>query len=100
MVDSINTSNAAKLRLNAYQADGAAKAPAGSRPPASVGSVDSVTLSDAVSVHLAEGLAEKGPPFDLERVTRIKQAVAEGRYPVDPGRITDAIFQDYNALMR
>jgi len=33
-------------------------------------------------------------------VTRIKQAVADGQYPVDAQRITDRIFQDYSALMR
>ena len=56
--------------------------------------------SDAMSVQLAESLAEKGPHFDVERVDRIKQAVAEGRYPIDPQRIADSIFQDYAALSR
>ena len=49
---------------------------------------------------MAERLADAGPPFDAARVTRIKQAVADGQYPVDAQRITDSIFQDYSALMR
>jgi len=53
-----------------------------------------------MSVQLAESSAEKGPHFDVERVDRIKQAVAEGRYPIDRQRIADSIFQDYAALSR
>ncbi|RHZ93351.1 flagellar biosynthesis anti-sigma factor FlgM [Cereibacter sphaeroides] len=36
-----------------------------------------------------------GPPVDLELVQKIKDAIAEGKYPVDLERITDALFADY-----
>jgi len=100
MVESVNSSLAARTRLQTSYADTAVTKqaqPASNTAP--INSVDKVVLSDSVSVQLAESLAQKGPPFDLERVSRIKQAVAEGRYPVDPQRITDSIFQDYSALL-
>ena len=98
MVDSISSSNAAKLRIQAPQPDGTAGAPAPSGKP--VTAIDEVRLSDTATVKTAARLAEAGPPFDAGRVERIKQAVADGNYPVDSQRITESIFQDYNALMR
>ena len=100
MVDPINSSNVAKLRPQTVQTDGTAGAPARAQTGQAVSAVDQVRLSDAASVKMTEQLAEAGPPFDAARVSRIKQAVAEGQYPVDAQRITDSIFQDYSALMR
>lgn len=102
MVDPINSSNVAKLRPQTVQTDGTAGAPARAQSGQPVSAVDQVRLSDAASVKMAERLADAGPPFDADaaRVSRIRQAVAEGQYPVDAQRITDSIFQDYSALMR
>jgi|SRR6056297_1821901 len=100
MVDPINTSNGAKLRLQPVQTDGPAAAPGQAQPGQPVSAVDQVHLSDTASARMTERLADTGPPFDAARVSRIKQAVADGQYPVDPQRITDSIFQDYSALMR
>lgn len=100
MVDSVNTANTARLRAQSYQTEGPAKGPQVPSSGQPIGAVDRVALSDTVSVHLSEALAEKGPPFDLEKVARIKQAVADGNYPIDAARITDSIFQDYAAMTR
>jgi len=100
MVDSVNSSNSAKLRLQSVQTGGTT---VGKNAPASmdnIKAVDNTRLSDQASVQMIKTLAQSGPPFDVENVSRIKQALSEGNYPVDPQRITDSIFQDYSALMR
>jgi len=100
MVDPINISNPARLRPNPVQPEGSATAHVASPSGQPVESIDQVRLSDTASIKMAERLTEAGPPLDTERVTRLKQAVADGHYPVDAQRITDSIFQDYSALMR
>ena len=57
-------------------------------------------LSSSASVGVIDKMVEQGPPFDAERVSRIKEAVANGNYPVDAKRIADSIFQDYSAMTR
>lgn len=59
---------------------------------------DSVTLSAAAQTVPAE-LKEAGPPMDLEIVKRIKDAIAEGKYPIDLEKITESLFRDYLELM-
>lgn len=36
-----------------------------------------------------------GPPIDLEIVAKIKEAIAEGKYPIDLEKITESLFQDF-----
>lgn len=59
---------------------------------------DSVSLSAAARA-LPAGLKEAGPPMDLESVKRIKDAIAEGKYPIDLEKITESLFRDYLELM-
>ncbi|SPF80061.1 flagellar biosynthesis anti-sigma factor FlgM [Pseudoprimorskyibacter insulae] len=103
MVESINTSLGARARLQRMQNDGAQKTGATSSAQAgqaaAVGSVDSVRLSEAGATPVGEALAAKGPPFDLELVAKIKQAIEDGRYPIDAQRITDSLFEGYQDLM-
>lgn len=100
MVDSVHTSGAARLRPQSTQTQQVGNGPQASHHDNPVSAADSVALSDMASMQMAETLAAKGPPFDAARVNRIKQAVADGNYPVNPARIADVIFQDYSALMR
>lgn len=58
---------------------------------------DSVTLSATAQTLPAE-LKDAGPPMDLESVKRIKDAIAEGKYPIDLEKITESLFQDYLEL--
>lgn len=37
----------------------------------------------------------KGPPVDHSLVASLGAAIAEGRYPIDPAGIADAMFRDY-----
>lgn len=68
--------------------------PAGSPAPA-----DAVMLSGAASLQMGETLAAKNPPFDLETVSRIKQAISEGRYPIDTQAIAESLFAGYSELI-
>ena len=100
MVDSVN-SNPARLRpMGLETGNSKSGGPTAAHSDQPVNALDKVALSTTVSVLLAEGLAEKGPAFDVERVADIKQAVAEGRYPINPDRIVESLFQDYDAMMR
>ena len=56
------------------------------------GGTDSLRLSTQAK-GLAEGLM-KGPPVDVALVERLGTAIAEGRYPVDPERIAQAMCAD------
>lgn len=54
--------------------------------------MDAATLSDSAALQMGQTLAAKGPPFDLETVARIKEAIAEGRYPIDTKAISESLF--------
>lgn len=59
-----------------------------------LGAGDVVSLSRSAQTLPAE-LKEAGPPMDLQSVKRIKEAIAEGKYPIDLDAITESLFQDY-----
>ncbi len=40
----------------------------------------------------ASRMAAQGAPIDLARITRIKQAIASGNYPVDPDKIAEKML--------
>lgn len=64
---------------------------------ASVSATDSVSLSQAAQQLPASLKSE--PPFDIEAVSRIKEAIAEGKYPIDMDRITESLFESYRELI-
>ena len=58
---------------------------------------DSVSLSTA-----AQALPDElkgGPPMDLTIVAKIKEAIADGKYPIDLEKITDSLFENYMELV-
>ena len=58
---------------------------------------DSVKVSQAASPQQVSQLSSS-PPIDNEAVSRIKNAIAEGRYPVDVDLISDALMDAYREL--
>jgi negative regulator of flagellin synthesis FlgM len=40
----------------------------------------------------------KQPPVNSEAVSRIKQAISQGKYPIDVDQITDALMDAYRDL--
>ena len=71
-------------------------APAQSSGPALA---DEVMLSDSAALSMGEKLAAKNPPFDLQTVSRIKEAIAEGRYPIDTKAITESLFEGLSEMI-
>lgn len=103
MVEPINTSQGRIRSLKAGDDVGLSQAgtnPASvpATPAAARASGDSLTLSASAQAVPAE-LKEAGPPMDLEIVQRIKDAIAEGKYPIDLEKITESLFRDYLELM-
>ena len=52
----------------------------------------SLTATAARLKDLEQRLATDSPPFDAERVNRMKQAIASGEYRVDAGRVADKMI--------
>lgn len=56
--------------------------------PAAPRTVDAAT-TERVVANPAARVAQEGPPIDLDRIARIKQAIKSGNYPVDPDAIAE-----------
>lgn len=69
--------------------------PAAFAQPTSPGGiqVDSLALSTNTN-GLPDGLL-KGPPVNRELVSQLGAAIAEGRYPIDPAAIAEAMCRDF-----
>lgn len=62
------------------------------------GAVDSLSIS--VAARALPDELKAGPPVDLESVTRIREAIAENRYPIDLEAITESLFQSFLEVSR
>ncbi len=78
-----NAVEAAKLRDSAQTR---AAAPA-SQPTQATASVVAETVATP-----AARMAAQGAPIDSARIERVKQAIASGKYPVDPDKIADKML--------
>ncbi|MCW2388276.1 negative regulator of flagellin synthesis FlgM [Sphingobium sp. B11D3B] len=72
---------AAKLR-DAAQARSAAPVSAGPAP----------AKAAETAVTPAARMAAQGAPVDMDRINRVKQAIASGQYPVDADKIADRMI--------
>tara|TARA_B100001123_G_C15102753_1_gene944224 strand:- start:55 stop:369 length:315 start_codon:yes stop_codon:yes gene_type:complete len=54
--------------------------------------------SNKVNFNINEQVAEmaKEAPLDMEKVSKIKNAIAEGSYPIDLERISESLMQAYS----
>lgn len=64
-----------------------------SQSSAAAAAGESVSISIAAQ-SLPDEL-KSGPPIDIETVTRIREAIAENRYPIDLQAITESLFQSF-----
>jgi negative regulator of flagellin synthesis FlgM len=71
----------------------ASLAPATTPVPVSEASV-------ASHVQTADSVSSAEAPFDSQRVAEIRQAIAEGRFQVNPGKIADKLLSEVRALLR
>lgn len=77
----------------------ATRSPGGAATTQAQPIADQVTLSDSAALSMGETLAAKNPPFDLVTVTRIKEAIAEGRYPIDTKAIAESLFAGFSEMI-
>ncbi len=78
----------APLRASGGNAD-----PAPARPPTTAPAAESVTLTDSARrLDELTALASDGDGMDRARVERIRLALAEGRYPIDPQQIAERLI--------
>ncbi len=96
MVDAIKTT-VNRLELTKGRASDGRPANAGARSLAASPSVDDVKVSDAASTKAQMQLAQT-PPVDNEAVSRIKDAIARGEYPIDVDRISEALMDAYRDM--
>jgi len=63
-----------------------------------VGDLPTASVDNSIDTpKVVAQLAEK-PPVDTEAVARIKNAIAQGKYPIDVDQITDALMDAYRDL--
>jgi len=74
----------AAVRSSLEKAAKKASAPESDRPAPLRSEDDSVALSNVTEKAMAE------PDFDRAKVEAIKQAIAQGQYPLDPKRIAES----------
>ena len=66
---------------------------AAERPSAPAKTGDTAAKAQAgASVSTVAEMVAKGPPIDTAKVAAIKEAIAQGRYPVDPIRIAEGMI--------
>jgi negative regulator of flagellin synthesis FlgM len=89
-INSVNTSNAA----------GRAKPAAGAPQAAAPQAGDKVALSSlSASLQQASALSAQDQLTDVAKVAEIKQAIAEGRFQVNPERIADGLLDSVREML-
>ncbi|MGR9051425.1 MAG: flagellar biosynthesis anti-sigma factor FlgM [Gammaproteobacteria bacterium] len=96
-IDPINTKSPAAVSVPAQPKSAA---PAGSVAKAPPGGDDRVDISaDAERIGSALAAAPAVPEVDEARVAAIKQALADGSYPIDPDKIAQKI-REFESLIQ
>jgi negative regulator of flagellin synthesis FlgM len=87
MVDPV--SNGSVSRAQNLRADRASSQPPGASPRAKA---SGTTVATPILTRMVEELVQQGPPVDFARIAQLRQAIAEGRYTVDPRTIARAMI--------
>ena len=70
--------------------------------PSSIGKglASDKTSIDTSKLETSEKIAQlaKQPPIDTEAVARIKNAIADGKYPIDIDAVSDALMDAYRDM--
>ena len=99
MVDSIKQSmnriDIQRTRVNDTDAKLGTKSSVSSKDP----TLDSANI-DTSKLEVSDKVAQlsKQPPIDTEAVARIKNAIADGKYPIDIDAVSDALMDAYRDL--
>ena len=87
------------VALTHKEAEGLAAKPrdAGVARSAGAGAADAVELSGLASAGLPAALSQD-PPFDVAEVSRIREALGRGDYPLDLDQLADRLWSSYTEL--
>lgn len=89
--------NSAIPSVGGTSSAGTARNPAATRKPADSGASERVDIS-SLSARLQEvGAGEAA--VDIQRVAEIKQAIAEGRFKINPERIADGLLASVRDML-
>lgn len=98
MVEPVSTAVARMRTLRDTDSQSAVSRSGGmAQVPAKAGATADQVMISAGAANMPQEL-KSGPPVDLEIVKRIKEAIAEGKYPIDLQAITDSLFESYRDL--
>ena len=97
MVENIKSVVANRVNTPANKQAQALKSELSAAVGANKSSIDSIDVK-ADSVKLAVAGMASSPPIDVEAVARIKDAIANGKYPVDLDKISDMLMDAYRDL--
>ena len=64
---------------------------------ANVETIDNVSKSINANKKIVSDLASSAP-VDADKVSKIKQAISSGKYPLDLDKISDALMQAYREM--
>jgi len=87
MINSVGQALSAALEAAKLRETGQARATTKTAAPAT----ETPEVEEAAANPGAR-MAAQGAPIDVERVARIKQAIASGQYPVDPDKIAEKML--------
>ena len=99
MIDQINKT-LAKIdpQINKNSKDGNnPKLEKSSVMPSPADAIDSADLSKLAKLDNVSGLSSSAP-IDFDQVNEIKNAIANGNYPIDADRIADALMDFYKEM--
>lgn len=81
MIDGVGRSGANRIDVARGASEGSRAAAVGDKTRAPSAAVESAVFE----------LVSAGPPIDMAKVAAVRAAIAEGRYPVNPQAIADAM---------
>lgn len=85
MIDGIGRSEQGRVSLDRASVERSASAAKATAPVRSIPA--------AIGTLAYEMLAAVGPPVDVAKVAAIREAIAQGRYPVDPQKIAQSMVK-------
>ena len=94
MVDFIKQ-NLRQMSAPAPQSASHATNRAGAAPVAAVTDVSKSVDDGQLSLKASVSKMSETPPIDMEAVTRIKQAIANGEYPINLGLLSERLMESY-----
>jgi len=97
MVDSVKNAISRMEAPKVQKAGGQASAKKAEQPRPAAGGQDSVQLKSTELAAATKDMSSVAP-INMENVNRIKEAIREGKYPIDIDKVTDALMDAYRDL--